>query len=73
MAATQRGLEGLGYATHKAFTDTTPANIVGDRVNRALKAALKATVPGAQSDKQMDLLLTRARKAFARQLRRSAL
>ena len=64
---TQRGLEGLGNAVHRGFNDTTPERIVGDRINRALRAALKATT---LDDKHIDMELTKARRAFVRQLRR---
>jgi hypothetical protein len=67
---TQRGLEGLGGAVHKVLTDTTPDNVVGDRINRAIKAGFKATTLGMQSDKQVEKELTKFRKAFVRQLRR---
>ena len=68
---TQRGLESLGKAMQDVCGDVSSI-VVGDRINRALKAAFKATVLGNQSDKQVERELTKARKAFVRQLRRSA-
>ncbi len=69
---TQRGLGSLGEALRVAAPDFKSDSVVGDLVNRALKAALKATVLGDQSDQQIEKELTKARKAFVRQLRRMA-
>ena len=68
---TQRGLVSLGKAMQNVCGDVS-AIMVGDRINRALKAAFKATTLGDQSDKQVEKELTKARKAFVRQLRRMA-
>ena len=66
---TQRGPSSLGKAMQDVCGDVS-AIVVGDRINRALKAAFKATTLGAQTDKQIEKELTKARKAFVRQLRR---
>ena len=66
---TQRGLDSVGKAVQDICGDVQ-VTIIGDKINRALKAALKATVLGDQSDEQIGKELTKARRAFVRQLGR---
>lgn len=71
MPVTQRGLASLGEAVASLCQPNLVGPLLfGDQINRALKAALKATVIGGQSDEQIDEELAKARKAFTRQVNR---
>lgn len=64
-----RSYRALGRAVARVSVIGAADEEVGRRIDRALRSAIRAAIPGSQKAKQIDAATDAARKAFLRYLR----